>query len=228
MANPSVRSSSANSAASATSVTISKPAGTSSGDLLVAFVDQASGSKSFNAPSGWTAYGSTFGGAGVVHLQGFYKIAGGSEPASYTFQQGGAAVNVDMSGVIVAVQNPNGAPQADTTNGGTSASGPSAPSITTQTGNWLLLWAVGADNGGSSQTGPPSFSSINAAGTGSSLTSVFSATQAAAGPTGTEPGTLTPAANWACEMVAMGPYAPPAQMRTPQVFAPQPPGPFFD
>ena len=66
-------------------VTVSKPAGTVSGDLMLAFVKY----NLFGAviPSGWTqiADSSLQYAGGWYGLQVFYKFAGGGEPASYNF-----------------------------------------------------------------------------------------------------------------------------------------------
>jgi hypothetical protein len=78
--------------------TVTKPTGTVSGDLLVAvqYLDIDGGTfTNMNAPAGWTelsrsdGVGSTSGGYGKV----WYKIAGGSEAASYAFTGTGAATN---------------------------------------------------------------------------------------------------------------------------------------
>jgi hypothetical protein len=67
---------------------INKPAGTVEGDLLIAmFGDFAS--STFTPPAGWTALGSVYS-AGGTNAQVFYKIAGASEPSSYTWTIPGA------------------------------------------------------------------------------------------------------------------------------------------
>lgn len=64
-----------------TSVTINVPTGVQADDLLFALV----GGTRSSAPSGWTLIGSAAQGSstGTVYL--YYRIATGSEPASYTF-----------------------------------------------------------------------------------------------------------------------------------------------
>jgi hypothetical protein len=69
---------SANSSVSGTTLTVDKPTGTVEGSMLVAFA-MTSSSNTWAAPSGWTE---------VLDTSGrgcFYKVAGASEGASYTF-----------------------------------------------------------------------------------------------------------------------------------------------
>lgn len=64
-----------------TSVSVSKPGGTTSGDLLLAFF--TSNSQECTPPSGFTEIDDNVN--EVFRSQIFYKVAGGSEPASYSF-----------------------------------------------------------------------------------------------------------------------------------------------
>ncbi|MFD4474688.1 hypothetical protein ACFWPU_01025 [Streptomyces sp. NPDC058471] len=73
--------------ANATAATASKPTGTVSGDLLLAVF--TSNSQNCTPPSGWTE--TTDEAIEVFRCQVFYKVAGGSEPASYTFSVPAAA-----------------------------------------------------------------------------------------------------------------------------------------
>lgn len=70
-----------------TSVTATKPTGTASGDLLLAFF--VSNSQDATAPAGWTEIVDQV--VEVFRAQVFYKVAGGSEPANYAFSVGAAA-----------------------------------------------------------------------------------------------------------------------------------------
>ena len=67
--------------AGSTSISCAKPSGTQSGDFIIAFLclGQVINSGVWNVPSGWTS-------AFVRNQRAIlYKVAGGSEPASYTF-----------------------------------------------------------------------------------------------------------------------------------------------
>jgi hypothetical protein len=71
----------------ASSVTVTKPTSTASGHLLLAFF--TSNSQNCTPPSGWTEIADEV--VEVFRLQVFYKVAGGSEPANYTFSVGSDA-----------------------------------------------------------------------------------------------------------------------------------------
>lgn len=73
-----------NSATATTTVVVNKPTGTAENDILVAFA-MTSSSNTWTAPAGWTE---------VLDTSGrgcFYKVAGASEGASYTFTLGGTS-----------------------------------------------------------------------------------------------------------------------------------------
>jgi hypothetical protein len=77
---------------SATSLTVNKPAGTQSGDLLRAVVSVSQVGGSFPAtPTGWSVDVSTQDYVGNTYTTAFWKIAGSSEPSTYTFTQPGVA-----------------------------------------------------------------------------------------------------------------------------------------
>lgn len=73
--------------ASATTVTVAKPTGVASQDVLVALL--ASNNQVVTAPEGWTAAADEV--VETFRCQMFYKAAGGSEPADYAFSVGSAA-----------------------------------------------------------------------------------------------------------------------------------------
>ena len=65
--------------------TASKPAGTASGDLMVAFVEAIGSSASVTGfPSGWTRQGAQTGNSNILS-ECWVKVAGGSEPSSYSW-----------------------------------------------------------------------------------------------------------------------------------------------
>lgn len=72
---------------SGTSVTCTKPSGTTSEDLLLAFF--TSNNQNASPPSGWTEIADET--VEVFRCQVFYKVAGGSEPSNYQFSVGSAA-----------------------------------------------------------------------------------------------------------------------------------------
>jgi hypothetical protein len=66
-----------------TTVTIAKPLGTSSGDVLLATVD-ARGSGAIQAPAGWTLVRSDLSGT-TLEKRTWWRLAGSSEPPQYTW-----------------------------------------------------------------------------------------------------------------------------------------------
>ncbi|MFC5996960.1 hypothetical protein ACFQE5_22370 [Pseudonocardia hispaniensis] len=150
------------------SVNVTKPTGTTSGDLLVAvqFCDySASTGSAMTAPAGWTQAGSTASTpGGSFHPVGkvWYKVAGGSEPSSYTFGSSSSSSSVisvlalsgaDTSTPIRVV------PSWSTGSAGTSHVAPSIPVGSGQADGDLLLCAAASDyydSGRGNSYSPPS------------------------------------------------------------------------
>lgn len=84
-----------------TGTNVAVPAGTASGDLLVAFVTSSGGAA---APAGWTAVLTNHTWALGYKTGLFVKIATGSEPSTYNFGLSGAG----QSGVMLAYENASG------------------------------------------------------------------------------------------------------------------------
>ncbi len=125
---------------SAASLTISKPAGTVAGDVMIAAVTSTPSSIPITAPAGWTLIQSqqqTASTSSVVSA--FYRVAGASEPSSYTWilasgHAGAVGGIVSYSGVDTA------APLDVSAKAATPKSlNHAAPSVTTtQTGDMLV------------------------------------------------------------------------------------------
>jgi len=116
-------------------IIIERPGSVAPNDLMLAAVGRW-GTGSVTAPSGWTLVRRTENSGGALEV--FYKVAGASEPASYTFTaeaKGGAALGMQVfSGVDAA--NP-----IDVENGAVTASGlaHAAPGVTTTLANTMLV-----------------------------------------------------------------------------------------
>ncbi len=127
-----------------TNITINKPTGVIAGDIML--VNIAKGGNRTNSPSlaGWTLIsGVDLGGMGGTRRFGavLYKIAGGAEPANYTFALG--AGTDSASGGIVAFSGVNNATPFDV-GPGTISVQPSqttvvATSVTTVTANTAIV-----------------------------------------------------------------------------------------
>jgi hypothetical protein len=143
-------------------VTITKPAGTAEGDLLIAHIavhDTATaGDGALTPPSGWTQQEHTnHSEAGGSIVAGIWtKIAEASEPADYTWTQSGttglpvgAIIRITGPGLIdVKATNTGNVPAGST--------GPfTAPDVTTTKTNTLLLRFLGAEGLEPQSASPP-------------------------------------------------------------------------
>lgn len=102
------------SSSSATSTTnISKPSGTVSGDVLIGFFYNFFGDATLAVPSGFTAIGSAQLGSGYPNIRMLWgrKVAGGSEPSSYSFTANAGsypcAMMLRISGASTSTNGPN-------------------------------------------------------------------------------------------------------------------------
>ncbi len=188
-----------------TAVVIPKPTGTVVNDLLVAHVAYESGSSiTITAPGGWTLIRKTDAASDVGEAT-YYRVAGGSEGASYTFT---LSQSKKFSAAIAAyygVHNPS--PQSATSSGATGASSTTATatSITTTFTDSLVL-AFFTNKKNSTWTPPTGMTERydvpNAAGGMPSLSSA-SVVQAAAAATGAKAATSSDAEIWVAQLVAL-------------------------
>lgn len=116
-------------------VTIDKPTGTVEGDLLIAIIavdSNATADSGWTQPSGWTLIRKDGLDANSYTMMSAYKVAGGAEPASYTFELTGLAVGADtgFTGVILRYDNFVSAGPIDA-HAGTIGSNGTGPSVTT-------------------------------------------------------------------------------------------------
>jgi RHS repeat-associated protein len=127
-----------------TDITIDKPAGTTTNDVLLAMVS-VRGAPVMTPPAGWTLVRADTN--GTVMMQSLYqRVAGGSEPASYTFsfdREVAAAI-----GVVAAYSGVDTTAPVDVSGGQTNASSASvtAPSITTSVANTVVVGFFGTGN----------------------------------------------------------------------------------
>lgn len=142
-----------------------KPTGTAENDILIAVFDSDNANGDITAPSGWTHKGEyTSGDISGVYFQVYEKMAGGSEPASYTWTF--ASGSYSPAGFIAAISGATST-QYGTGNTGSDSS-PVASSITmagagtvicvscnsdafrtwTKPTGYTLIYALGRVNGG--------------------------------------------------------------------------------
>jgi hypothetical protein len=127
--------------AAATTVVVNKPAGVIAGDVMYATVLSFPQVSGVHATSpGWTDVAFIDDAGGINSLTVLRKVAGGAEPATYTFT-GNASPNMQNGALLALIGVNNTTPEdavATVTNGASSLS-VVAPSITTVTDNaWHL------------------------------------------------------------------------------------------
>ncbi|MFL6133267.1 MAG: PKD domain-containing protein, partial [Nocardioidaceae bacterium] len=183
-----------------THLTITKPAGTSSGDLLVSCFS-LNGSTVKSAPSGWTAMAAVTNVA-RPRVYGYYRIAGASEPASYRWNTN---ASVASSGGIVRYSGASGLDAPAVKASGLSGTTATVPGVTTVTSNAMVVGCMGVGLSATPVqiTGPTSMSQVwDLAGTQNEFDD---AGQATPGPTGTRTWTFTHARDWAGWLAALRP-----------------------
>lgn len=142
------------------SLTLSRPAGVQAGDVLIAHVALHTHSFSANplpAPSGWTIVRVD---TDLNHVTAgvFRRIAGSSEPGTYTFTNDSGDTSRQVVGTIVAYRGVDTVNPIDVHGGSTDLSGSDtvvAPSVTTSRAGARLLSLVGAFGDGPGPATPP-------------------------------------------------------------------------
>ncbi|HUZ15830.1 MAG TPA: invasin domain 3-containing protein [Gaiellaceae bacterium] len=208
--------------ANATTLTINVPTGVAAGDVMIAEItDRGGTTTTFPSLSGWTNVTTPvdFEGGGAHHRVALlYKIAGSSEPSSYTFSLG--ATNANAAGAIVAFSgvDTSGATPFDVTPGSytTCSTGcttaVSASAITTNDPNAaVVMFAASFENlttSSYSTTSPGALTQMYgtlADKSGNGTVGAAWATKATAGSTGTGTATLSSAKDWAAILIALKP-----------------------
>lgn len=185
---------------------IDKPTGTKAGDLLIAgLMFEKGGSVTPGAPTGWTLIQRTNQGNNVG-MATYYKIAGSSEPSTYTFSlSSGPKWSIGISRIEGAdPTNP-----IDANNGafGGPSSKADAPSITSTVCNALVM-AFYTNKKDATWTAAPGTTEVydkpnNQQGLTSNMMAYY--VQPAEGATGTKTATASIAEYWVAQQVAVRP-----------------------
>jgi hypothetical protein len=85
-------------AGATTSLVCNKPTGTASGDIMIAFAAADWGDPATMTATGWSLVDSQLQGANALNVKVWSKVAGGSEPSTYTF--GGDASSDNAVGIV--------------------------------------------------------------------------------------------------------------------------------
>jgi hypothetical protein len=135
-----------------TTISLNKPAGTVSGDLLLAVLGYDNDATvTWTLPSGWTQLDvSTQNGTHIVRSIIAYKVAGGSEPSSYTFTPSDNNPANWVDACLACYSGVDTTTPFDVTNSkANGSSSMSLPSITTVTNGCMLILAGNNWNGNS-------------------------------------------------------------------------------
>jgi len=185
----------------ASSETINKPGGVASGNVLVATIT-AAGTGAITPPSGWTQIQDV---TTTLRQTAYYRVAGSSEPSSYTWTLGGARL---ASGGIAAYSGVDGSVPIDASAAASGSSGnASVPSVTTNVAGDTVLAAVGSTGTWLSNSIVPGASTterydVSNAGTESEAADF---TQASAGATPGKTATPVTSGAWVAEAIALDP-----------------------
>lgn len=189
---------SAENGSGSTSLGIAKPTGVVEGGVMVATVT-AAGTGAVTTPSGWTVVKSLT--QGSLRQATYYKVAGASEPASYSWSLGSSRAAsggiVDYSGVNQTV------PVDAIASAGGESENAAIPSATTSAANDLVL-AVASFATGTTVTSDASTTERIDVKSSSNTTVVADFAQASAGATAAK--TATPAVSssaWIAQTVAL-------------------------
>lgn len=200
-------------ATSVTSMAVSLPASISAGDLLLAFVEVRNAG-TWTKPTNWNDIStlSQAGGGSVGKLNGFYKIADGTEGATATWT---ASTGTTAVWQVYKVTSWHGTtpPEAVTASGDVSSANP--PSVTPSWGADDTLWMAVAGHTAASAAAftaaPTNYSNFvnSGASSGGAAVSVASATRQL-NASSEDPGTFTAGGSnrwWAAATIAVRPAA---------------------
>jgi hypothetical protein len=196
-----------NSDAGSSTSTVAKPTGTTTGDLLIAIVAADSDSTIANvtAPTGWTVSGSF---APYVRMKVWYKVAGSSEPTSYSFvhsNASGRAVilrfnNFDTANPInqISFFDGSSSPQSD-------SASETAPSLTPTVTGAVLVTAYATQGGTRSYTAPSGMTEISDNSDGWISFASFVQTLSSTAATGTKTAVSSEAAGYTSVSLLVNP-----------------------
>jgi hypothetical protein len=168
-------------------LTMTKPTGTATGNLMVAWLTKSGGSDTYAQPTGWTELIDI----GTLNNSFMlaYKVANGSEPADYTWTTTGTSFN-NKAGNIITFANAT----YDSSAGASSNTTTTAPSRTASFNNsWLLL--IGRSLVGSATITFSGATTIVSDSDANNPSSVVQYIAVNAGSTGTTAGTYSTSTN---------------------------------
>ncbi len=211
---PAFRSSATTNVGVAGNITISKPTGTTTNDVMVACVAIDADPVTFTPPTGWTSIGKHTNTTDGQTTEAFVFRAGGSEPSTYTWTSDGGGTG--LAGYIRCYSGVSTSTAIDVTtsiNSGESASSPislQATGVTTTTNNTMLVWIASTDAPAACTfTQPSSFLNTVSVTDLSTFVNLSGAdlAQTTAGASGNKTGSCTfsggGTSGWTCFLVAL-------------------------
>lgn len=189
------------------SISCNKPAGTASGDVLYASICcYLSDSITVSTPAGWTLVRGPDRRTGSAQIAGylFRKVAGGSEPASYTFT---ASQGTYLTAWIARVTGADTTTPEDASTSGNNGTGSPRTGLgVTTSGSDRLLLLCSLGFGVAPNATPSGMTQVEIVDT---VTGYYSQTIASAGATGDRSHTQNSGADptWVTQMVAIAPAA---------------------
>ncbi|MBD1542923.1 phytase [Arthrobacter sp. IA7] len=188
--------------AASTTLTVPKPANVAQGDLLVSCLSLNGGSvATTGVPAGWTRLAAVTAIANPK-VYGYYKVATGSEPASYAW----ATTSTASGGGIARYSGASGLDTAATSASGAAASSGTVPAVTSTTANAMLVGCMSVNS--SSVTLTPPAGMAQAVETGARRFEVADGIQASPGPSGAKTWRFSSAREWVGWLVALRPKTP--------------------
>jgi cellulose synthase/poly-beta-1,6-N-acetylglucosamine synthase-like glycosyltransferase/DNA-binding NarL/FixJ family response regulator len=172
---------------SGTSLVMNTPAGTQQNDLMFVALSYNTVGGTITIPSGWTGAGTN--GANQTQINGYRRIAGASEPASYTWTFSSATSVVAWEGSYIGVDPTT--PLDTISAGSANGTAHSISSLTTTASSDLLIagFSLAGIATFSTPTGMTAQGSATVSPTNPGSLAVFDAIQSAVGPSGTKAST---------------------------------------
>ena len=186
-------------------VTVAKPSGTVAGDVLVTCLALNGGSvSSTGVPVGWTPIAAVTA-ISNPHVFGYYRVAGGLEPAGYSWTLAGSVAN--GAGIARYSGVSNASPLGAAVSVATGASGTSGvvAGVTTGAANAMLVGCVAINSSNTAITVASPVGMAQAWDVGGKRHEFADGVQSAAGASGSKSWTFSAGREWAGWLTALRP-----------------------
>jgi PKD repeat protein len=183
-------------------LTISQPAGTASGDVLVSCLAlNGSSIPASGVPSGWSLISSVTSSSNP-RIYGYYKIATAAEPTAYHWA---FTSSVTSGGGIARYSGASGLDGPASKAAGASATSGTVPGVTTTTANAMVVGCMGVNSSATTLTISSPVGMTEAWDVGGKRHELADGLQSLGGPTGDKTWTFSAGREWAGWLVALRP-----------------------